>query len=175
MSFPKRNLFVLTLALAMMSSFAFASDADKLETDDFVVELPAGYSKPAKQEQTIPSESGPIRQVTYVAKNDTGSAVVVTYSIMTGKILDPAAMMKSGRDSLIKSLNAKVDSEQATQIAGRPSLRLSYSAAEPRPIFARTDFVVHDDKMYQIIFLGASQEERQNAAIARIFDSFKVK
>lgn len=164
---------VLTVAVSLPGAFAHA--AERFETEAFTVEVPEVLGEFAKQEQTIQDASGPIRQVTWVAKSDDGSACIVAYSEMSGKILDPDAMMKSGRDSLLKSLNATLENERRSDADGAPKLSLNYSAASPRPIFARTDFLVSGQRMYQVIFLGSTPEARQNADVARLFQSFRLK
>ncbi len=159
----------LTLALATVG---FAQTP--VEQDSFSITLPAGFGEFTRQQQTVKSANGDIQQVTFVSKGLAGSAVIVTYGQMTGKILDPTAMMGSGRDSLLKSLGAKLESETQVEIDGKPGLSIVYSAEKPRPIFARTDLVVAGSRMYQVIFLGSSAEAPASESTRQMYSSFDV-
>lgn len=160
----------LTLAVA---AIGFAQTP--VEQDSFSITLPAGFGEFAHQAQTVKSENGNIQQVTYVSKGLQGNAVIVTHGTMSGKILEPAKMMESGRDSLIKSLGAKLESEKQFEIDGKPAMSISFSAEKPRPIFARTDLVVAGPRMYQVIFLGSSAEVLASESTQAMFQSFDIK
>lgn len=166
-----RVLGVSFLALLMVSS---AWAVTPVEEESFAVTLPDGFSKFAKKQQTVKSESGDIQQVTFVSTAPDGDAVIVTYGEMSGKILDPQATMKSGRDSLINSLRANLASERELEIDGNPALSISFSAEKPRPIFARTDLVVAGPRMYQVIYLGGTQEDLTSVATEMFFSSFDI-
>ena len=145
-----------------------------VQQESWSITLPAGFSEFAKQQQTVKSENGDIQQVTYVSKGTAGNAVIVTYGQMSGKILDPAATMNGGRDSLLKSLGARLENEATVEIDGKPGLSISYSAEKPRPIFARTDLVVAGPRMYQVIYLGASADAIVSETTQQMFKSFDV-
>lgn len=162
--------FLMTLAVA---SIGFAQTP--VEQDSFSITLPAGFSEFARQAQTVKSENGDIQQITYVSKGLQGNAVIVTHGTMSGKILEPAKMMGSGRDSLIKSLGAKLEGEKQLEIDGKPALSITFSAEKPRPIFARTDLVVAGPRMYQVIFLGSSAEALASESTQALFQSFDIK
>jgi hypothetical protein len=162
--------FLLTVALAPAGLAQ-----TPVERDSFRITLPAGFEEFARQQQTVKSATGDIKQVTYVSKGTGGNAVIVTYGQMAGKILDASATMTSGRDSLLKSLGATLMNERQVEIDGKPGLSISYTAEKPRPIFARTDLVVAGPRMYQVIFLGASAEALASEATQRMFASFDVR
>ncbi len=162
--------FLMTLAVA---AIGFAQTP--VDQESFSITLPAGFGEFARQTQTVKSENGDIQQVTYVSKGLQGNAVIVTHGTMGGKILEPAKMMESGRDSLIKSLGAKIESEKQLEIDGKPALSISFTAEKPRPIFARTDLVVAGPRMYQVIFLGSSAEALSAESTQVLFRSFDVK
>ncbi|HEU5163547.1 MAG TPA: hypothetical protein VFV54_10405 [Thermoanaerobaculia bacterium] len=160
------------LASVALVPAAFAQTP--VQQESWSITLPAGFGEFAKQQQTVKSANGDIQQVTYVSKGTGGSAVIVTYGQMTGKILDPTATMNGGRDSLLKSLGAKLENEAAVEIDGKPGLSISYSAEKPRPIFARTDLVVAGPRMYQVIYLGGSAEALASEGTQQMFKSFDV-
>ncbi len=81
------------------------------QADPFTITLPAGFSPFAKQTQSVKTNDGNVETTNWVSKAPTGEAVVVTVSKMPGKILDPTKMIGSTRDSLMKSLNATVESD----------------------------------------------------------------
>lgn len=162
---------LLTAALILPT----AASAAVVENADFAVNLPEGYSEFARQTQTVQSPSGQIDQVTYVSKAADGSAFIVTYGDLSGPITDPEAAMDGGRDSLVKSLNASVESESPREIDGNPGRTFQFSSAGETPIFARTDLAVTGPRMYQVIFLGFSEEARQNNNVSQFFDSFDIR
>jgi hypothetical protein len=171
-AFSKRVAVAASLLTLILAAAALAQTP--VQQDSFSITLPAGFGEFARQEQTVKSQNGDIKQVTYVSKGLQGNAVIVTHGTMTGKILDPAAMMGSGRDSLVKSLGAKLESEKQLEIDGKPALSIAFTAEKPRPIFARTDLVVAGPRMYQIIFLGSSAEALANDSTQVMFSSFDV-
>ncbi|MEO8218256.1 MAG: hypothetical protein ABI718_14340 [Acidobacteriota bacterium] len=142
--------------------------------EGFTIQFPTTFSKPARQVQTIKSESGPIKQVTFVSKSPEGVACVMAYSELTGDILDPKKMMESGRDSLLKSLNAQIESEKDDDIDGHPGMSFLYSASAPKAIAARTDLLVAGPRMYQLIYITPSVEARQQPSAQECFSGFKV-
>lgn len=156
-------------ALALTPSFA-----GTVEKGSFSIAIPDGFSEFARQEQTVKSASGDIKQVTYVSKGTEGDAVIVTYGAMPGPIQDPAAAMAGGRDSLLKSLGATVGSQKDVQIDGHPGMTVEYSATSPRPIFARTDLVVAGARLYQVIYLGATPEAVVSPEVQAMFGSFTL-
>lgn len=166
----KHSLVLLIVGvLALPFSAAAQSQAD----EEFVLELPEGFSEFQRTEQTVPTPSGPITQVTYLSKSDQG-AFIVTYSDVNDQITDPGAMMESGRDSLLKSINASLEDEQEISLDGQPGMSFRYKADQPRPVYARTDLVVVGPRMYQVIFLGFTEEARDRADVASSFSSFRV-
>jgi hypothetical protein len=171
--FSKRPLamlftFVFTLSLATVAQ------AGQVKGDAFSVTLPDGFGSAQQQKQTVDSPSGPINVVTYIAKADDGSAVILGYSEFSGKITDPAATLSSGRDSLLQSLGATAKNERDVEVSGHPARTFNYSATQPRTVFGRTDLVVVGPRMYQLIYLGFTQEALQKADVQGMFTSFKV-
>lgn len=164
------RLFVA--ATLILPATAFAAD---VVNDDFAVTLPDGYGEFTRQVQKVQAPSGTIDQVTYVSKAADGSAFIVTYGDLSGPITDPAAAMDGGRDSLVRSLNASVETEAERQIDGLPGRSFSFSSQGATPIFARTDLAVTGPRMYQVIFLGFSPEARADAKVSQFFNSFDIR
>jgi hypothetical protein len=162
------------VALILVSGSARAEMGATFATDGFSLTLPVGFSEFARQEQVVKTPTGPMKQVTYVSKSPNGEACIVSYGEMSGPILDAKAMIASGRDGLVKSLGATIEAEKEFDANGNQALTFLYSAAQPRPIFARTDMVVSGARLYNVIYIGPSAEARANQDIDALFSSFKL-
>ena len=99
----------------------------------------------------------------------TGEAVVVTMSKMPGKILDPTKLFASTRDALLKSVKGTLDNEQKL---GPASEVLSFHSSSGA--FLRSRLIASGDRLYQVLYVGHSAEQRENPAIAAMFDSFSI-
>lgn len=138
--------------------------------DGFTVSLPAGYGEFSKQVQTTKSPEGEIETTNWVSKAPTGEAVIVTSSRLPGKILDPHKMIESTRASLLQSLNATLESEEP-----RPGeLTSTRMLFRNNAAYFRARFTVVDDHLYQLLYVGRSEEQRTAPAVGAMFDSFKV-
>ena len=156
-----RILFGMVSALLVVMPAAAAEIHDT-----FDVALPAGFADPAKTTMT----SSGIETTTWVSKSPTGEAVVVSVSKMPARIADPAKLMDSTRDSLLKSVKGTLESEQP--VAGdMPSRLLVFRSGTA---FLRSRLVVSGDKLYQLLYVGRSEEQRAVPAVMQMFDSFKV-
>lgn len=153
----KRNL----MAAAAVILVATAS----LAADPFNITLATGYGAFTKQTQT----SGKIETTNWIAKSPTGEAVVISMSKMPGKILDPAKLFASTRDALLKSVNGTLDSEQKVNASTHVLSFHSNSGA-----FLRSRLIAEDDRLYQVLYVGHSAEQRENPAVAAMFDSFAI-
>ncbi len=153
---------ILLLALALPAA------AD----EPFRIALPDGFgalsATPAK---TTAAAEGKIATTNWIAKAPSGEAVVVTLSRMPGKILDPDKLFASTRDSLLKSLNATLESEE-TLSGNRPSTRLLFRSEAPA--FLRSRLVIDGNRFFQVLYVGRSAEQRAVPAVAQIFDSFEI-
>lgn len=154
----KKTLTLLAVTLVT----ALAAQAQEVKNETFSITLPEGYGAFAKQAQTVKSPEGEIQTTTWVSKAPTNEAVVVTLSQMPKKILSPDKLISSTRESLLKSLGATAESEQAQDI-------FQSSAA-----WFRTRYVVEGDRFYQVLYVGRSAEQRSAPAVAALFDSFAV-
>ena len=106
---------------------------------------------------------------TFTMQTQTGEAVVVTMSKMPGKILDPAKLFASTRDALLKSVKGTLDNEQKL---GPASEVLSFHSGSGA--FLRSRLIASGDRLYQVLYVGHSAEQRENPAIAAMFDSFSI-
>jgi hypothetical protein len=156
-------------ALVLLASLllAGAAIAGPVSTDYFTVTLPDAYAAPVMSTAT---QNG-IATSTWIAKAPTGEAIVISVSTMPGKIDDAAKLMDSTRDSLLKSVKGTLDSEQplAGPLPGRDLLFKSGNA------FLHSRLIVSGDRLYQLLYVGRSQAERDAPGVAQIFGSFTVK
>jgi hypothetical protein len=146
------------VALTLVAAAAQAAEP-------FSITLATGYGTFAKQTQT----SGKIETTNWIAKSPTGEAVVVTMSKLPGKILQPAKLFASTRDALLKSVNGTLDSEQ--KVSGNSELLSFHSNSGA---FLRSRLVVSDDRLYQVLYVGHSAEQRENPAVTAMLDSFSI-
>lgn len=157
------------IALVLLASLllAVAAFAGPVSTDFFSVTLPDAYAAPVMSTAT---QNG-IATSTWIAKAPTGEAVVISVSTMPGKIEDPAKLIDSTRDSLLKSVKGTLDSEQnlTGALPGRDLLFKSGTA------FLRSRLIVNGDKLYQLLYVGRTQAERDAPAVGQMFDTFTVK
>jgi hypothetical protein len=146
---------VLTTLLLVAAMAASAQEADP-----FTVTLPEGYGVFAKQVQSTDSPEGKIETTNWVAKAPTGEAVVVTMSRMPGRILDAGKLIDSMRQSLRKSVGATTESDVNLFRTGAAVFRSHY--------------VIDEDRLFQLLYVGRSDEQRNHASVAQLFESFKL-
>lgn len=159
-----------TILVTIVLSMAAHADDVGVANDTFAVTLPTGYTAFTKQVQASKSPEGDIETTTWISKAPTGEAVVVTMSDMPAAILDPQKLITSTRTSLLKSLGATLESEEAR--AGElPSTRLQFRSDAA---FFRARFTVIEDRFYQLLYVGRSADQRTAPAVARIFESFRI-
>ena len=153
------------MAVVLFAGAAHVAAAQHVEDGAFSITLPEGYSKFTKQEQ----KAGEITATNWISKAPTGEAVVVTMSQMTGKILEPQTMIESTRDSLLKTLNATLEKEQAGD-DGSDALYFFRSAGA---VF-ESRLVVDEDRLFQLLYVGRSDEQRNAPAVTQLFESFTI-
>ena len=135
--------------------------------EPFTLTLPTGFGAYAKQSQM----AGKIEVTNWISKSPTGEAVVVTMSKMPGKILDPGKLFDSTRDSLVKSQNLTLDSEEKGT-GTPPSAKMAFHAGSN--VFLKSRLIASDDKLYQVLYVGHTTEQRDNPAVASMLDSFSI-
>ncbi len=145
---------------------AVVAHAAPLTTNLFTVTLPDAYAAPVQSSAT---QNG-IATSTWIAKAPTGEAVVISVSTMPGKIEDPAKLMDSTRDSLLKSVKGTLDGEQPLT-GPMPSRDLLFKSGTA---FLRSRLIVSGDKLYQLLYVGRTQAERDAPGVGQMFDSFQV-
>jgi hypothetical protein len=159
-----------TAAVSMLSAATLLADGPTpVHNAAFDITLPVGFSAFTEQSQSVKGTDGMIETKNWIAKSPTGEAVVVTVSRMPGKILDAEKMFASTRDSLIKSLNATLEDEQKTADGSVVLTFRSQSAA-----FLRSRLDVRDESLYQVLYVGRSEEQRANPATAQLFESYRI-
>jgi len=135
-------------ALILLASLflAGAAIAGPVSTDSFTVNLPDAYAAPVMSTAT---QNG-ITTSTWIAKAPTGEAVVISVSTMPGKVDDPAKLIDSTRDSLLKSVKGTLESEQplAGPLLGRDLLFKSGTA------FLHSRLIVSGERLYQLLYVG---------------------
>lgn len=161
------KVWAAAAALVMVSAAAVAGP---VKTDAFSIALPEGFGEFATQSQKAESPEGMIEATNWISKAPTGEAVVVTVSTMPGPIADAEKAFAGTRDSLLESLGATLENEQTIE-AAHPTADLSFrnSAA-----FLRSRMLVDGDRLYQVLYVGRSEEQRAGTAISQMFDSFTI-
>lgn len=160
------------LAVALLTAAPMVGET--VRETEFSVELPANCTGAKKQVQNIDSPSGPIVNVTYIAQGSDGICIV-GYSELTGPITEPEMMIDSGRDSLMTELATSIEMEESTEDGDLVGRTIRYSGGAARALYGRTDFVVADDRLYQVVFIGFSGDSRTAVEESPFFSSFDVK
>ena len=160
-----KTIAARAMAVVFFAGAAHVAMAQHVEDGAFSITLPEGYSKFTKQEQ----KAGEITATNWISKAPTGEAIVVTMSQMTGKILSPDAMIESTRDSLLKTLNATLEKEQKGEGEGDAL----YFFRSPGAVF-ESRLVVDDSRLFQLLYVGRSDEQRDAPAVTKLFESFTI-
>jgi hypothetical protein len=163
MYFACRSGMTRLLARTVLLTF-LAAPVAFAQSEPFTIALPAGFAPFTKQVQNVKSPQGDIETTNWVSKSPTGEAVIVTLSKLPAKITDPAKLIASSRDSLIKSLNATLDSSSGNDAT------FHSSAAVFRGHLATAD----DHRLFQVLYVGRTPDQRNQASVGQLFDSFKV-
>lgn len=164
--FATYRTVIFAVLLMVAAAGAHADDAN----DVFTMTLPPGYTEFTKQVQTTKAPEGEIETTNWISKAPTGEAVVVTSSRMPGKILDPEKMIASTRTSLLASLNATLESEEPRQ-GDVPSTRMLFRSDAA---YFRGRLTVVDDRLYQLLYVGRSEDQRAASAVGEMFNSFRL-
>jgi hypothetical protein len=162
---------ILSAMLAVVVAAAVPAMAQtQVDKEAFDITLPAGFAEFTKQVQKAESPEGTVETTNWVSRAQTGEAVVVTMSKMPGQILDPVKMMDATRDSLLKSLKATLESEK--DLEGENPATLIQFRSEAAVL--QSQLLVDDDRLYQVLYVGRTPEQRAAPAVAQLFASFKV-
>ena len=165
-----RDCFRSAVAVAALTFVGMVAVAAPMQTDAFSITLPEGFGDFATQAQSSDSPEGKIETTNWISKAPTGEAVVVTVSRMPGRIGDAEKAIAGARDSLLKSLNATLETEEKVEGEQRATNLLFKSGAA----FLRSQLVVDGERMIQVLYVGRSEEQRAVAAVGEMFASFKL-
>lgn len=163
------TLLAVAAATLTLTPALLAADATPVHNEMFDVTLPAGFGEFTTQTQKAQGEEGTIETRNWISKAPTGEAIVVTVSTMPGKILDPSKMLESTRDSLLKSLNATLENENQLSETSRDLLFRSQQAA-----FLRSRLDVRENQLFQLLYVGRSEEQRELPSVGKLFESFQI-
>jgi hypothetical protein len=159
------------LAAMLLVTASLAQIANAAEAQPFQITLPTGFSAFAAQTQTAKSPSGKNIQVTtWVSKSPTTEAVVVSVTKLWARIENPDQQMANSRDSLVKSVNGTIDSQQKID-GSAPGMRVDFHSGNA---FLRARLSVKGDSLYQLLYVGRSAEQRSNPSVDGLFQSFAI-
>jgi hypothetical protein len=161
-----------TVILVAVPQAASADEGKPFVNGTFRIVVPATFGEFAEQTQKTDGENGVIETTNYVSKAPTGEAIVVTMSKMPATILDPQKMIDSTKDSLLKSLGATVEKED--RIEGSRTETALLFRNDTAPVFLRSRLLVEDDRFYQVLYVGRTEEQRASAAVGSLFTSFEI-
>lgn len=159
--------FAVAAAAAMFLFGAVQARAD----EPFSITLPTGFGAFATQTQSVDAPDGKIETTNWITKSPSGEAIVITVSKMPAKILSPDKLIASTRDALIKSVGGTLESNEP--VAGTMTgeqLKFKASGA-----WLSSRVLVDDQTLYQVLYVGRSEEQRALPVVADMFDSFQVK
>ncbi|HUJ15424.1 MAG TPA: hypothetical protein VL284_16680 [Thermoanaerobaculia bacterium] len=160
----------LIVVVGLAAAAAFAAEPTQVQNDQFSMTLPTGFGDFAKQTQTVSSPDGKKTEVTtYVSKSPTGEVAVVSVSKMPGKVDDADKLFASTRDALLKTTNGTLDKEEKLP-GSNPGERLWFHSSNGA--FLRSRLLVVGDTLYNVLYVGHSEEQRNNPAVASMLDTF---
>jgi hypothetical protein len=159
----------MSLRFAVLLSAAVATlplAAAEVNGDAFHLTLPAQFGAAVKSTTTKDN----IATDTWVSKAPSGEAVVVSVSQMPAKITDPAKLIDSTRDSLLQSVKGTLEKEEP--ITGAlPARKVVFRSGTA---FLRARLTVDGDRLYDVLYVGRSEDQRNAPAVGLIFDSFQI-
>ena len=158
--------FAVAAAAAMFLSGAVQAQA----AEPFSITLPTGFGAFATQSQSVDAPDGKIETTNWITKSPSGEAVVITVSKMPAKILSPEKLIASTRDSLIKSLGATLEGEEAVTGA----LNGSQIKFKSNGAWLSSRVLIDEQTIYQVLYVGRSEEQRALPVVADMFNSFQV-
>lgn len=160
----KTMVSLALLAFAMTPLWA----ATPVNEDSFSMELPDGFQQFAKQVQKDQ------KVTTYVSKNDKGEIIIVSHALMA-PTEDLDAYLAKEKDALVQSLKATLESERTVEIDGQKGISFNYAINGARQMYGRTDMVVANPRLYQVIYLTGEQASVSDPNTAQMFSSFELK
>lgn len=162
---------MITVAGVMLAAAVPMMAQSAVEKGSFGITLPAGFPDFTKQVQKTDSPEGTIETTNWISRAaQSGEAVVVSVSKMPGRILKPQTTMQSSRDSLLRTLKATLESETKTE-GQMPSALLRFRS---EGAFLQSKLVVDGDRLFQVLYVGRSPEQRAAPAVEQTFASFRV-
>ncbi len=164
----------IMLSAAVLLLIVPGAFAERLSEEEFSIAIPEWCGEAQKQNQQVDSPSGPINVVTYVARGEDGAACIVTYSELSGPITDATTTIDSGRDSLLSQLKVDLERENEIEVNGFEGRSFLFTTSNPRPVFGRSDMVVADDRLYQVIYIGYTPEARTEVENSELFRSLTI-
>ncbi len=164
-----RKLMAAAWVAVLIAPVLMADGATPVHNSSFDVTLPVGFEPFAVQTQSVKGKEGTIETKNWISKSPTGEAIVVTVSKMPKKILDPAKLLSSTRDSLLKSLSATLENEEQV---GKHAIALTFRSQSAAFLRSRLD--VHGDELVQLLYVGRSVEQRNLPSVATLFESFRI-
>lgn len=162
---------IAVFAATLLVTAGLTQIANAAEAQPFQITLPTGFGAFATQTQTAKSPAGDIQVTSWVSKSPSGEAVVVSVSKMPAKIDDATKLMTGSRDSLLKSVNGTVDSEQKND-GTTPAMTVDFHSGTAA--FLRARFLVKGATLYQLLYVGRTPDQRSNASVDGLFQSFAV-
>ena len=166
MKLPMR---LLLAALVLVAVPVVAQES----AEPFTVDLPEGFGELKAQTQKSESPEGIVETTNWISKAQNGEVVVVTVSKMPGHILNPEKLIESTRDSLLKSLKATLEIEQKVD-GETPATLLQFHSASANPVYLQSQLMVDDDRLYQLLYVAKTPEQRASATVDELFESFRV-
>ncbi|MGH9458796.1 MAG: hypothetical protein ACRD2J_14280 [Thermoanaerobaculia bacterium] len=156
------------MVAAVIAAVGSAWAGTPVNEASFSMTLPDGFGQFTKQVQKDK------KVTTLVAKSDQKGVVIVSFALMA-PTEDLDAFLARERDSLVKSLKATLASERSVEVDGKEALTFHYMIPAAQPMFGRADLIVADPRMYQVIYVAASEQAVNSAETTQMFSSFNVK
>ncbi len=143
--------------------------AAEVRTDAFRIDLPGGFQPFEKRTDTQKTADGEVVTSAWIAKSSTGEALIISESKMRGKILDPDKLFDKTRDALLASLKGTIEADEKSS-ASASARRLLFKTPGA---FIRARLMADGNRLFQILYVARSSEQRQAPAVSALFSSFQ--
>ncbi|MBS1910425.1 MAG: hypothetical protein JST22_00440 [Bacteroidetes bacterium] len=144
----------------------------------FSITLPAGYSKPQLQTNSVESDNGTIRVHMYSAINANEGLCLIGYNDFKGATIDSMLELRildGAREGALENMQATLEGERTLSLEGHPGRSIRFTTRKnDQVMYGRFDYYMVGTRLYQVGFIGGSAASVESQPVASFFASFKL-
>ncbi|HVZ37991.1 MAG TPA: hypothetical protein VHI13_01845 [Candidatus Kapabacteria bacterium] len=144
----------------------------------FSITLPAGYSRPQLQTNSVESDNGTIRVHMYSAISANEGLCLIGYNDFKGATIDSILELRildGAREGALENMQATLESERTLSLEGHPGRSIRFTARKNEQVmYGRFDYYLVGTRLYQVGFIGSSAASVESQPVASYFGSFKL-